>query len=82
MLSAGAGAGTSPGAAEDPRVAVETAVSAVPDDPSDKLNLAINNASVSATDIVLRACLTSVCRSGANEVVASHLTPPVTPIRA
>jgi hypothetical protein len=35
MLSAGAGAGASSGAAADPRTVVEAAVSAAPDDPSE-----------------------------------------------
>jgi hypothetical protein len=71
MLSAGAGAGASSGAAADPRAAVEAAVSAAPDDPSegDKLNLDINIASASVTDI--GACSTSVCRSGARELAAT-----------
>jgi hypothetical protein len=76
MRSAGAGAGASSGAAADPRAAVEAAVSAAPDDPSegDKLNLAMNIASASATDMVLGTCLTSVWRSGAREL-AAKLTP-------
>ena len=65
MLAAGAGAGASSGAAADPRAAVEAAVSAAPDDPSegDKLNLTINIASASATDMMLGACPTCACRS-------------------
>jgi hypothetical protein len=46
---------------------VEAAVSAAPDDPSEgnKLNLAMNIASASATDMVLGAFPTSVSGSGA-----------------
>jgi hypothetical protein len=71
-----AGAGASSGAANEPRAAVEAEVSAAPDDPSegDKLNLTINIASASATDMVLGPCLTCVCRSGARELAAT-LTP-------
>jgi hypothetical protein len=70
MLSAGTGAGAS-GAAADPRAAVEAAVSAAPDDPSegDKLNLAMNIASASATDI--GTCSTSACRSGSRDPAAT-----------
>jgi hypothetical protein len=74
MLSAGAGA--SSGAATDKAAVEATEVRSAPDDPSenDKLNLAINIASASAIDMVLGVFLTSVRRSGTDELTDT-LTP-------